>query len=229
ALALFRQWSDLSAEQRSNWAFCGVFVVGSFFSIIMTGPLYSHYFTQLAPGLAMFAAAPFTLRRKTFDFSKANCAKFVFGSALIGTVIFRTAGAEWSALTNRLLRGEQLSYGTAYEIANFIKGQGQQDFSLFVWDNHLVYWLLDRRPPTLLATHPSNLLKPFIRKYLEPDSRTTADALRNVFLREPTFVVLKFDSWSVRLLDTASSRFLRQELTTRYELVANIDGNQVFQ
>jgi hypothetical protein len=43
---------------------------------------------------------------------------------------------------------------------------GEEDFSLFMMDNHLVYWLLDRYPPTRLATHPSNLGKPFLRKFL---------------------------------------------------------------
>jgi 4-amino-4-deoxy-L-arabinose transferase-like glycosyltransferase len=227
ALIVCRHWSDLSAERRSDWVLCGVFVLGSFFSIIMTGPLYLHYFTQLAPGLSMFAAAPFMSRGKTFDFSKANCAKFVFGSVLIGTVIFRTAGAEWSRLTNRLWAGERLSYGPAYDIANFIKSQGRQDFSLFIWRNHLVYWLLDRYPPTLLATHPSSLDAPSIRRYLEPDSRTTEDALRSVFLQKPTFVAVE-RAYS-RYLDAASVRFLQQELATGYELIENIDGNQVFQ
>jgi 4-amino-4-deoxy-L-arabinose transferase-like glycosyltransferase len=227
ALILPRHWSDLSAERRLDWVLCGVFVIGSFFSIIMTGPYYSHYFIQLAPGLSMFAAAPFMSRGKTFDFPKANCAKFVFASVLIGTVIFRMAGTEWRALANRLWGGERLSYGTAYDIANFIKGQGRQDFSLFILSNHLVYWLLDRYPPTLLATHPSDLRKPYIRRYLEPDSRTTEDALRNVFLREPTFVV-RYAGHDVPL-DGAAYRFLQEELASAYELVANIDGNQVFQ
>jgi 4-amino-4-deoxy-L-arabinose transferase-like glycosyltransferase len=228
ALILYRHWSDLSAERRSDWVLCGVFVLGSFFSIIMTGPLYPHYFTQLAPGLSMFAAAPFMSRVKTFDISKANYAKFVFGSVLIATVIFRAAGAEWSTLTNRLRAGEPLSHGAAYDIADFIRSHDGrlESVSLFMLDNHLVYWILDRYPPTLLATQPSLLSKPFIRKYLEPDSKTTEDALRNVFLMEPTFVVGYPRSW---YLDNDAYRFLQEELATAYELVANVDGNQVFQ
>jgi hypothetical protein len=229
-LSLCKNWSYLTPERRSNWLLCGVFVLGSFFSIVMTGPYgpyQSHYYTQLAPGLSMFAAAAFIPRGKIVHLSKVDCINLIFGSALIGIIIFRTAGADWSMLTNRLRAGEPLSHGAAYDIADFIRSHGRlEGVSLFMLNNHLVYWILDRYPPTLLATQPSNLTKPVIRKYLEPDSETTEDALHNVFLMEPTFVVGYPHSW---YLNDAAYRFLQKELASAYELVANIDGNQVFQ
>jgi hypothetical protein len=227
ALILSKNWSDLSRERRSNWVLCSVFVLGSFFSIVMTGPVQLDYSTQLVPGLSMFAAAAFIPRGKVVHLSRVNCINLVFGSVLIGIIIFCIAGADWRMLTNRLRAGEPLSHGPAYDIANFIRSHGRlEGVSLFMLDNHLVYWILDRNPPTLLATHPSNLAKPFIRKYLEPDSRTTEDALRSVFLLEPTFVVGYPHSW---YLNDAAYRFLQENLASAYELVANIDGNQVFQ
>jgi 4-amino-4-deoxy-L-arabinose transferase-like glycosyltransferase len=220
-----RRWRDLNPERRSDWLLCGAFVVGSFLSIVMTGPVYRHYFVQLVPGLSMFAAAAFIPRGKAFGLSKADCAKFVFGSVLIALAIFRTTAAEWSALAQRLRAGEPLSHGIAYDIAYFIRNQGTEDFSLFMMDDHLAYWLLDQYPPTRLATHPSNLGKPFLRKFLEPDSNTTEDALRSVFRREPTFVVWYPNLWYLNL---SAVHFLEQELTTAYRLVAHIGSAQVY-
>ena len=152
-------------------------------------------------------------------------------SSRLVLAIFRTAAAEWSALAQRFLRGESLSYGEEYDIADYISGQGIEDFSLFMLDHnhHLVYWLLDRYPPTLLATHPSNLSKPYVRKYLEPDSHTTEDALRAAFRREPTFVVeptIVGRSWEY--LDPAGVRFLQQELTNAYMLVGQIGSAKIW-
>ena len=224
AFILSRRWRDLSPEDRTNWLLCGAFVLGSFLSIVMTGTVYGHYFVQLVPGLSMFAAATFIPRGKALASWKADGAKFAFGIALIALTIFRTAAAEWSTLSQRLWAGEPLSYGTAYDIANFISSQGDEDYSLFMVNTQLVYWLLGRYPPTLLATHPSALRKPFIRKYLEPDSETTEDALRSVFLRQPTFVVWRPNQW----LNGAAARFLEQELMTAYVLVGHIGSTQVF-
>jgi hypothetical protein len=78
-----------------------------------------------------------------------------------------------------------------------------------------------------LATHPSNMGKPYLRKYLEPDSATTKDAVRSVFLHKPTFVVLP-PAPGPWYLDKAATQFLQQELVTSYELVGRITGNQVF-
>jgi 4-amino-4-deoxy-L-arabinose transferase-like glycosyltransferase len=225
AFIIARRWRDLGPERRSDWLMCGAFVVGSFLSIVETGRTYEHYFIQLVPGLSMFAAAAFILPCKAFGLSKADWTKLVFGTVLIVLVIFRTAAAEWSVLAQRFWRGEPLSYGVEYDIADKIRSQGIEDFSLFMMDNHLVYWLLGRYPPTRLATHPSALGKQFVRKYLEPASYTTEDALRSVFRREPTFVV-----WRPNLgyLDQPSVRFVQQELTNAYVLIGQIGSTQVY-
>jgi hypothetical protein len=65
--------------------------------------------------------AGFIPRSKSFGLSKADGAKFVFGSVLIALAIFRTAASEWSALTQRFWAGGPLSYGIEYDIADFHK------------------------------------------------------------------------------------------------------------
>jgi hypothetical protein len=228
-----RRWKDLGLERRLNWLLCGAFVVGSFLSIIMTGPIYRHYFIQLVPGLSMFAAALFISPGKAFGSSKANWIKFIFGTVLVVLAIFRTtaaewsrtAAAEWSVLAQHLWRGEPLSYGIEYDIARYIRSQRIDDFSLFMMDYHLVYWLLGRYPLTRLATHPSTLSKPFLRKYLEPGSYTTEDALRSVFRREPTFVVWRPNLW---YLDPAAVGFVQEELTNAYVLIGQVGSAQVY-
>jgi hypothetical protein len=227
AFIIFRRWGDLGSERRLDWLLCGAFVVGSFLSIIMTGPLYGHYFIQLAPGLSMFAAAAFIAPGKAFNLSRADWAKFIFGTSLIVLAIFRTAAAEWSALARRTWKGESLSYGIEYDIADYIRSQGTGDFSLFMLNHQLVYWLLGRYPLTRLATHPSALTKPFVRRYLEPDSQTTEDALRSVFQREPTFVVFSENLPSL-YLDSIAVRFLEQELANAYVLVGHIGSAQIY-
>jgi hypothetical protein len=225
AIIIFRRWRDLATERRHDWALCGVFVVGSFLSIVMTGPVYEHYFTQLVPGLSMFAAAAFIPADKSLGLTKADWTKFLFGSLMICTVILRAAAAEWSALAQRLWRGEPLSYGIEYDIADYIRSQGIEDFSLFMMDYHLVYWLLDRYPPTRLATHPSNLAKPYLRRHIEPDSQTTEDALRSVFRRQPTFVVWRPNLW---YLDPAAVGFLQDELTNAYAFIGQIESARIY-
>ena len=81
--------------------------------------------------------------------------------------------------------------------------------------------LLDRYPPT-----PSSLAKPFIRKYLEPSSFTTEDALGSVFRRKPTFVV--FSNAYLWYLEPTAARFLHQELTRDYVLAAEIGSAQIY-
>ena len=226
AFIICRRWRDLEPERRSDWLLCGAFVTGSFLSIVMTGnTVFAHYFVQLAPGLSMFAAGAFISPGKDFGLLKADWTKFIFGAALIVIAIFRTAAAEWNTLVQRLSRNEPLSYGIEYDIAAYIRNQQIKDFSLFMTDRHLVYWLLGKYPPTRLATHPSSLDKPFIRKYVEPTSYTTEDALRSVFRREPTIFVWFPGLW---YLQPADARFLRQELMSAYVSIGQIDSAKIY-
>jgi hypothetical protein len=128
-------------------------------------------------------------------------------------------------LSKRLRAGVPLSYGIEYDIADFLKIQRSKDLSLFMLDYHLVYWLLDRYAPTLLATHPSNVSASLLRKIVEPDSNTTEDALRSVFRRNPCFVVSRRNP---QYLDAASIRFLQQEMTTNYAIVGHFGSMQVY-
>jgi len=223
AFVIGRRWRDFESDTRSNWLLCGVFVLGTFLSIAMTHTkevaIHRHYFTQLVPGLSMFAAGIFIQHSKGFESSKAEGAKFVLGLSLIALAVFRTSGAEWGALTQRLWAGAPPSSGIEYDIAALIRSQGTEDYSLFMMHHHLVYWLLGRYPLTRLATHPSNISRSSIRKHLEPSSETTEDALRSVFLREPTFVVYYPN---LSYLDSNATRFLENELTTAYALVGRV-------
>jgi hypothetical protein len=229
AFIICRRWRDFNSDRRFNWLLCGAFVLGTFLSIVMTHtkevPIARHYFTQLVPGLSMFAGATFMRHSKGIELSKREGAKFVLGLGLIALMIFRTSAAEWRTLTQHLWAGASTSYGIEYEIADLIRSQQIEDYTLFMMDNHLVYWLLGRYPLTRLATHPSNVSKPSIRKYLEPLSVTTEDALRRIFLREPTFVVCRPNLW---YLDSIAVRFLERELTTSYVLVGRVGLAQIF-
>jgi hypothetical protein len=225
AFNISSRWRELSQEQRSNWLLSGVIVLGSSLSVIFTGPFYKHYLVQLVPGLSIFSAAAFVPRAKAAALSKTEYVRFAVGCVLIALSIFWTAAAEWRALSQRLRAGVPLSYGIEYEIADFLKSQGSKDLSLFMLDNHLVYWLLDRYAPTLLATHPANVSAPFLRKIVEPDSDTTEDALRSVFRRNPCFVVGPPNPW---YLDAASNRFVQQEMAANYAVVGHIRSVQVF-
>jgi hypothetical protein len=222
---VWRRWYLLSSARRFNWLLYGAIVIGSFLSIVLTGPSHSHYFVQLVPGLALFAAGIF-ISISTHPHSwRADVAKFFLGSSLVALAIFQMTATEWSKVTDRLRAGKALSSGVAYDIADFIKGQGLKDYSIFMLDSQLVYWLLDRYPPTPLATHPSLLIKPSTRGYLEPESKTVEDALHNAFLREPTFVVWG-PVWFRK--EASGVRFLQQELSANYTLIATIDSHQIF-
>ena len=89
AATVWRRWNYLSSAHRFNWLLYGTFVIGSFLSIVLTGPSFAHYFVQLVPGLAIFAAGIFIPLRASSYSWKSHAAKFFIGSSMVILAIFQ--------------------------------------------------------------------------------------------------------------------------------------------
>lgn len=221
---LYDRWNYIDTAERSGWAVCGAFFVGSYLSIVMTGtPTRGHYSAQLIPSLSVFAAANALpgsfLRRK----SEIETAALYAGAALVVLAILRMSASEWSTLNERFWRGERLSYGLAYDVSEFIRENSPTNYSLFVLDHHIAYWFLGRYPPTLLSTHPSNMRKPSVRQYLEPNSNSTEDSLRRALSKKPTFIV-----YSSKRYERADYSLLQEQLKANYALLGEVDDAKIF-
>ena len=87
--------------------------------------------------------------------------------------------------------GREIYYGENFELARYLENVALPGETLFVTNDILLYWLMDMYPPTPIAAFPahfweeSSILKP-----LFGPAMTTEAALRDVFARQPSRIVL---------------------------------------
>lgn len=189
-------------------------------SILNGGQAHSHYLIQLMPFLslfAMFALSPL--------FSAVSL-KIMLPVSLAVMVLMLPA-AEYRVFFSHWQAGNQLTYGTAYEIADYFEQSNIQDKSIYMMTSHLAYWFIGKQPLTGTSTHPSNISKPhLIGLSLSPEA-TTDDALLEILEQQPDYIVTQpnisylrdFESLRVQLDETLSSQ---------YSLVHEIHSVQIY-
>jgi len=175
------------------------------------GGAYGHYLIQITPFLSIFTGIMVT---------KSLCSRFLFPISLIYFVAvalaFRPAYWEYRYLAARVAAGESLNYGSAYEIAAYVDSLQLDEFTIFMMSDHIVYWFLDKPPPTRIA-HPSTIFRPNLLKAVNgPDAEPTTE-IAAIFDQAPTIVVKREDERYLRRFP-AERQYIKQRLEN-YDLV----------
>lgn len=224
---LATRWRTIESESRSLFTTCLVFLFGALLSVVMTGIVYRHYLIQVVPMLAPFCALAFVASKRKSIWTPTNALWAACLAGLLVVAAVKTSSHEWRKLAQRAEAGQPLAYGAAYRIAELVRQKGPADPLVFMLDDQIVYWLLGIYPPTLLATHPSAMSKPFVRRYIEPGSSSMADSVVNILRLRPHYIVKRRTIWWLNG-DPAAVRLLDKELAENYTLIETIESLEVF-
>ncbi len=216
--AIYKMITERS-EHRLQIAIVIVVTVGIAVSLI-SGGVYSHYLLLLAPFLSLFAAVAVI----KCLFSRAFVPATAVFLSVVAVVLLPTF-QEYRFLATRAAAGEALIHGPAYEIADFVESLGLADYTIFLMSDHIVYWLLDKRPPTRIA-HPANMVDPYMLGVVSGKGATTKTEIAAIFDRSPTIVVKREREWYMR--DFPDDRHYLDQRLESYDLVRVIENRRIY-
>jgi len=120
------------------------------------------------------------------------------------------------------------TYGPTVTIARVLEEfEIGEDEVVFLETGHLAYWHLGLRPPTRMATNPSNLLRPELIRAVEGPGHGPAEALGAIFEKTPLYVVTTPKGGRFAE-DPELKRGFLQHLEA-YELRTVVDGLEVYE
>jgi len=220
----FYRRQELPSTVRYQLAAVLVFLIGSTFSVFMTGPAYTHYLVQLAPWFAIFSAwALSSQTNKTTRFIYDAVAGVVL---LIATLL--VLPNEYSNLQERLLNHKSVYTGREYAIANYLQQENPENRPVFLLSDIIVYWLIGQYPPTRLANHPSNLAKAYMVAAVEGTNATPASEMARILSRRPSFIIKTKKLWYLRKYSPELVGLLDKALEEDYFLAKVIEGAQIY-
>jgi hypothetical protein len=222
-ILIFCQWQTFSKQKRSGFLLLGIFLLGTGISIVKGGAAYSHYLIQLIPFMALGSAV-------FVDFLLFSRAKWFIVSiiSLVLLLSFQPVMNQYKLVVSRALANKQLTSGSAYEIAAYLKQEKNLDNSVYIMSNsHIAYLLIDSMPITKTTVHPSTIEKEYILESIVGYKTTTKQQLANILAQKPKFIVKKKNVWYLTNKKEAKL-LLEKTLQNEYKLVKDIQDEAIY-
>ncbi len=214
-------WKRLDIFQQRSIILLFVTLVGIEISLLKSGYFHPHYLIQFNAIISLFAA---TLINGLLS-SRYGKVLTIFIS-LVFLIAFIHIALKYGRLGYEIIHNHRILYGSAYQIAEFIKQENTEHQPVLLLTDHLAYWLTNTKPLTPAMTHPSNLNKEFLLKAWFGKESSSATELSKIMSQHPKFIIGDdIDSFFKK--DTVQAYF-KETLNIDYTFVKKIDDVEIY-
>jgi hypothetical protein len=215
-------WQRTSGKHQQEFGLLQIFLFGAVISIIQGGELYEHYCIQIFPLLAL----TFALFWGRFPSPSRLLIVALVAFALIATL--KPIYTQYQVIGDRLNAGKPLNHGVAYKIADYLQQNNAEQKPVYMMQDQLVYWLTNLQPLSKVVTHPSNLSRDYLFKYIEGAAVSTEAELSKILAQKPKFIVRGGEDTPYIEDHPAAHLLLEQVLTTEYKLAKKIGEREIY-
>ena len=215
-------WGKVSNQQQREFSLLQVTFLGILISIILGGEFHQHYYIQGFPFLALtlvlfWSNLPSRIGRMII----VTIATFFLVTEL------NPVYAKYNELGDRLMAGKPLHHGTAYEIVDYLEQNNRDRQPVYMMKDHIIYWLTDLKPLSKVATHPSNLGKEYLYKYVVGATDSMEAELTKILAQKPKFIVKREKEKFIEE-NPPIKQIIEETLAKEYELVKEIGDREIY-
>ena len=210
--------SNRLAVKKPEIALLVLSISGLVLSFLKGGRMNSHYLIQLYPPLLIVIAVTASPALATV---RKEALKWIFFVALLLPV--ESYLEYWNIVQNKIHK-DTFYNGEGFTVPAYIRENNLETDRILFLGYHIGYWVLDVYPPTMTATHPSNICKSEMFPYYNPERETALEELRYIMEEiQPPIVITRtrpivFDKELVE-----ENKYIKSVLSTEYTLVETID------
>ena len=199
-----------------------LFLVATVISILRGGIAYRHYLLQLVPFISLPAAA---FLNGLFS-SRIRWLTIVLVILALATSLKSLPG-KYKWRISEFIVNQRLYYGRAYEIADYLKQKNILDESVYMMEDHIVLWLLNKKPLSKSITHPSNISNNYLLKFIKGENASTEGELGYILGQKPKYIIKSQTPWYL-LNEKVANSLLEETLKNDYTMVKEIKGRQIY-
>ena len=214
-------WKKLPTFQQRNILILFINLISIEVSILASGIFHPHYMIQFNPIFALFATV--FIQELLLTQYQYTIKKFTIFVLLVACIHI---SSKYVVLGYEVIYNNRLLYGSAYQIAQFLKQENLNKEPVLLLDNHLVYWLTNTKPLSAAMTHPSNINKEFLLKTWFGKDASTATELSKIMTQKPKFII--GDDIASFFNEPVQTQFALI-VSKHYKFVKKIDTAEVFQ
>ncbi len=197
-------------------------VIGIVLSFIQGGRVNGHYLIQFHPsflvltGIVMFQALPpLPLKWKQW------------GLLLFLLLPIESYKEYYDVVRYKIERGTFFN-GEGFSVPAYLVENNMETTDVFFLEYHIGYFLLPANPPTMAATHPSNLCRDELFRFYDNPRETSMEELAYIMdALRPEIVVTRYERRIFDEKEEAENQYMVNYLQSHYEVVALVDRAEI--
>ncbi len=197
-------------------------VTGVVFSFLKSGKVNGHYLMQIYPFLLILLgiALSGTMRVKS---------KFYrYAMAVLLLLPVESYAEIANIIRNKKEQGTYFN-GEGFTVPDFIRKNRLDQKNVLFFEYHIGYWLLEARPPTKAATHPSNICRPSLYPYFKNPRENALGELKYLLDDlKPRTVITRKDKSVFDKEYVAEDAYVRDYLAEHYQLIGISGRAEIF-
>ncbi|MBT8236946.1 MAG: glycosyltransferase family 39 protein [Bacteroidia bacterium] len=196
-----------------------ILLFGIIFSFVRSGRINGHYLLQVYP-LFLIVGAAFIF---TFKLEITRSASLII--AIIMLILPIEAYKEYAhILVNKKTNGSWFN-GEGFTVVEYIKNNDLAAASSLFLEYHIGYWLLDAKPPSKAATHPSNICRSETFPFYNQERKTGIEELTFIMDEKmPQIVVTRKNRSVFDKKYVQENEYIQQYLSQKYQVLDTIEG-----
>lgn len=199
-------------------------VLGVLFSFCKGGRINSHYLIQLHPILIVLVGIAVS---KIPMFQKFDYRPYLF--FLILVLPLETYWEYYSVIKHKLERGTFFN-GEGFTVPQYINNNQMDTKNILFLGYHIGYWVLDVKPPTKAATHPSNICRDELFPFYDNPRNSSLQELRYIFEEiRPKVIVVRKNRLVFDKKEVEENKYVETYLEQYYRVYATIDKAEIHQ
>ena len=201
-----------------------VAILGVIVALIRGGLINGHYLIQLHPLFIIPIAILFAYALRSIKWDYRPYVIFVMLLLPVEAYKEYYDVARYKAERGTFLNGE------GFSVPQYITDQKLSTANILFLEYHIGYWLLDVLPPTMAATHPTNLVRDETFAFFENPRRSSMEELHYILEELRPEIVITRQRWHVfDKKEEEENSYVRSYLEANYEIRQLIDNAEVHQ
>ncbi|MEP3208976.1 MAG: glycosyltransferase family 39 protein [Maribacter sp.] len=198
-------------------------LLGVLYAFFKGGRINSHYLIQLYPILLVFIVI---VSSGFFTRLKLKLPKVLL---LLLLLIPAESYLEYYRIVRHKIERGSFHNGEGITVPQYLLENEIDTKNILFLEYHIGYWLLNEKPPTKAATHPSNICKPEMFAAYNNPRNTAMEELQYImeYLRPKTLVTRK-DRLIFDEKQTEPNNYIDAYIESHYELLNTIDDAKIY-
>lgn len=197
-------------------------IIGIVVSFLKSGKINGHYLMQVYPMILLLIGIVLT---NSIRYHK----KYITMSIVLVLLLPLESYREYFAVFRNYTTYNTLYNGEGFTVPRYLKDRQINTQDILFFEYHIGYWILDKKPPTKAATHPSNICRDELYALYDNPRNTSLEELQYLLdTLQPITIITRSNKRVFNKDFIEENKFVNQYLENHYELEGSVDNADVY-